>query len=76
MIIKINGTPKFFNSIESVKMIRPGRYEVTNFRGVYKVEGGRHSGGTSREWFFEGPAYNGFVRCTSLVEACKIIDNT
>ena len=76
MLIKINGRTKFFHGIERVTKVRPGRWDVISFRGVYRVEGGRAAGGTSREWFVSGPCYDEPLRATSLMDACKLIDNT
>lgn len=77
MLLKINGRTKFFNVVTEVTLVKPGSYRVTTSRGdVYEVGGGRDSGGAHNEWFFNGPHYAGTVFCTSLVEACKMIDNT
>jgi hypothetical protein len=75
MLLRINGSLKFFQNDIAVKKLRPGHYTVTNFRGDYSVFGGRSAGGYHTEWYLSGPEVNGHIRCTSLIEACKIIDN-
>lgn len=76
MLIKINGRQRFFQRIDSVSLVRPGRYEVTAGRFTFLVEGGRASGGAANEWFVhaDGEIFNATVFASSLVDALKQID--
>jgi hypothetical protein len=77
MLLKINGRTRFFEHIESVTMDRRGHYTVKSVKGTrtHHVEGGRAAGGSPRDWFLDGDHLNKSIRCTSLMDALRIINN-
>lgn len=77
MLVKINGRLKCFNRVSAVTRASASTYRVEASHGTFEVVGGRQAGGTSREWFVYHAKYfpKGPLDCTSLVEACKLIDN-
>lgn len=73
--VKINGRPYWFQHISAVTRKDKHIYEVsTPARGTFTVEGGRHAGSTRRDWFVDSPLWSGSISCTSLVDACRLID--
>ena len=70
---KINGRLYFFGILSNLTRVSKSLWTVER-RGVeYRIEGGRHAGGTSREWWLDGPQFNGSIDCTSLVDALRLL---
>jgi hypothetical protein len=73
--MKINGRTKFLRRVVSVQQVKKGRYVVeTRHNGTFRVEGGRHSGGSARDWFLETDGWDKAIVCTSLVDAINVIE--
>ncbi len=71
---RINRRLYFFDRLTNLKQVSKSRWTVER-RGVeYRIEGGRHAGGTSREWWLDGPQFNGSIDCTSLVDALRVLE--
>jgi hypothetical protein len=73
MLIKINGRNRFFGRLDSVTKVREGEFAVMRNGIAYKVEGGRHRGGTSCEWFVTGDGESTYF-VNSLIAGLTIID--
>ena len=72
--MQVNGRVHYFTFLSNLKRISRSRWTVER-RGVeYHIEGGRHAGGSRREWRVEGGDFNGPVDCTSLVDALRLLD--
>ena len=73
---RINGHVYYFDHLTSVKRVAGSRSRWTAERnGVeYQIEGGRHAGGTKREWFVDGPDFNQSINCVSLADALRLLD--
>ena len=73
-LIKINGRTHFVpaNKVTLTKD-KPGYYTLTYDHHEAKILGGRHSGGSEREWFFRNEFFFGdrWLPATSLVDAVK-----
>jgi hypothetical protein len=73
--IRVHGRIRFFRHVQSVTRTGPGRYTVAaGARGTFQIEGGRHAGGGRRDWFVDSRHWDGSIRCTSLMDALRLID--
>jgi len=72
--VNINGYNYWWDHLSNLKQVGPGKYTVERRGTSYRIEGGKHAGGTRREWFLEGGNFNGPVNCTSLVDALRCLD--
>tara|TARA_R110002020_G_scaffold384090_2_gene594749 strand:- start:112 stop:399 length:288 start_codon:yes stop_codon:yes gene_type:complete len=79
--LRVNGRRYYVDRIRSLTKTGKARWEGTVDCGdleKFKIEGGRISGGTSREWGFWLPGCekkDKWLLATSFVQAIKIIDN-
>ena len=76
---KINGRTHYCSRITTLRQVSPGHFEGTTYHGLstFHITGGKHAGGTSREWFLDWPPVSDVpFPCTSLVGALKIIETT
>lgn len=79
--ISVNGRVRYFDRITDLK--RAGRAAWTVVHkgtgGTYRIEGGRHAGGTRRDWFLDGPftatGTGQSIHCTSLTDALRVLEN-
>ena len=73
--IIVNGRQTLVNRITEITQTRPAHFEGLAYGERFHIEGGRASGGTSRDWFvsWDG-AWNGHLNATSLVNAIKLIE--
>jgi hypothetical protein len=78
MIIKVGKRMRFYYRITAIKKVRHGTWEVdTNYgvEGPFIIEGGKHLGGTRRDWFLSHPSWRKSINATSLIDALHILDN-
>lgn len=86
MLIKINGRLQYFSSdrIRAIKRVSRGEYRLESTIGTYRIVGGRHAGGSPRDWFLEpigetaifrgasnGPRY---INARSVVDAVRLVE--
>lgn len=72
--VVVNGRVYFVEHLTDFTKVARNKYTVVRNSTVYTIEGGRHAGGTSREWFVECSEWNGPIVCTSIVDAIKMLD--
>ena len=72
--MKVNGRRFYFDHLANLKRVSRSRWTVERHGVEYRIEGGRHAGGSRREWFVEGGAFNGPIDCTSLVDALRLLE--
>ena len=73
--VVVNGQTWYFNRITRVESHGKGRYTIyTKHNGTFVLEGGRHRGGTHSEWFLDGPGWSKSIFCTSVLDACRLIE--
>jgi hypothetical protein len=72
--IKVNGRIRFYDHLVNFKRVNRSTWTVERNGQTYRIEGGRHAGGTSREWFLDGGSFNGSILCTSLVDALRLLE--
>jgi hypothetical protein len=75
--INVNGRVKFYSRLTNLKRVSRSTWTVehTGTGLTYRIEGGRHAGGTSREWMLDGGDFTGVIDCTSLVDALHLLEN-
>lgn len=75
-LLRVFGDVQFFDcSTIEVKRTAPGKWSgVVNGTREFEVIGGRHSGGSSREWYVRCPEFYGdaWLPTTSLVRALRL----
>jgi hypothetical protein len=72
--IKVNGRRYWFEHVTNLKRVSRSRWTVERNGVEFRIEGGRHAGGTSREWWLDGPQFNDSIDCTSLVDALRVLE--
>jgi hypothetical protein len=65
---------RLYLNLGDFAQVAPGRFTVARGGEVYRIEGGRSLGGSRSEWFVEGPALGGAVRCASVADALRLLD--
>ena len=65
---------KSYYRVSQIRQVGPGRYTAVFNGEIYKIEGGRKSGGTNKEWLMEGPKFNRPVDCTSVTDALRCLE--
>lgn len=80
--ISVNGRIHFFHRVTSLKRVAGSkfRWDVESSLGSFRVEGGRHGGGTSRDWFVYEVGSTRILGgrhldATSLINALRLIEN-
>ena len=74
-MIIVHGRRKYYDHLTDFRKVSKSRYTVKRNGVEYQIEGGRHAGGTSREWWVDTAEWNGKpIDCTSLVDALQLID--
>lgn len=67
------------NRISALKRVGKGIFEGTANGESFTISGGKHGGGTEREWFLTwgplGKLIGGAVEVTSVVEAINVIED-
>jgi len=74
-VVRVNDANYYLDRIQSIT-VRPNGYEfdVTHRNGqTFVVWGGKKSGGGVRQWYCDWST-GGSSKCTSLVDALKLID--
>jgi len=66
---------KYYSGLSRFKQFAPGRYFVERGSLTYRIEGGKHLGGSSKDWFLSGPYIDGDIQCSSIADALKVLDN-
>lgn len=67
----------WFKRIAKFERISRAAYRVTMTNGlVFRIEGGRHAGGSSRDWFVDSDRWNGSIHCTSIADALRMLENS
>lgn len=76
MTIKLNNKKYTFDRLEDFACSRKGRYHVTHLgtHNTYTIEGGKHFGGSKRDWFVDGKDFKGSIACTSVIDALRMLD--
>lgn len=74
MLVKVNGILRFFDHLENFQKISLSTYIVYRNDVEYRIEGGKHAGGTRREWFVDSANWTKAIFCTSLMDALRMID--
>lgn len=74
MLTKINGRLKSFDHLENFSKVSRSTYVVYRNGIKYRIEGGKHAGGTKREWFVDSAEWTKAIFCTSLVDALTMLD--
>lgn len=72
--VMINGRVYFVDHLTDFTKTARNKYTVKRNTTVYTIEGGRHAGGTSREWFVECAEWKKPIVCTSVADAIKMLD--
>lgn len=73
-MIKVNGRLRFFDHVEALRRVSKSRWVATRHGVEYQIEGGKHAGGTSRDWWVDGANWSGSIDCTSLMDAMRLLD--
>lgn len=66
---------RFFSRTSSVTKNANGRYTVEHDAGTFAVIGGAKIGGSSNEWFLEGPSIDGYIPCSSIIDDLELLEN-
>jgi hypothetical protein len=72
--MNVNGRRFYFQRLANLKRVSRSRWTVERNGLVFQIEGGRHAGGTRRDWFLDGPLFTGSIDCTSLVDALRLLE--
>lgn len=74
-VVRVNGRDHHLPRIESVDQVDTYSFRVTHRnKQQFLVWGGKKSGGHSNQWFVDGWPNGGSIKCTSLVDALKMLD--
>ena len=74
--IRVNGRLTMFaRRITEVRNVRPGKWEGVANGSKFTIEGGKHAGGASNEWWLDWEGYLNNYTCSSAVEALHTIEN-
>jgi hypothetical protein len=66
---------RYLNRVTSLVQTRPGHYEGTADGEAFKITGGKHAGGTSRQWFVQWNRLGDFyMNATSIIDAINLIE--
>jgi hypothetical protein len=72
--VRVNGRLFFFYHLSNLKRVSRSRWTVERHGVEYRIEGGKAAGGTSRDWWLDGPGWDKSIDCTSLVDALKCLE--
>lgn len=73
--VNVNGRKRFVHRITALRKISPSRYEGIAQGAKFAIEGGRHGGGTRRDWFLDwDTVFNSTLHCTSIADAINVIE--
>ena len=73
---KINGRNYWFDKIEKIERVGKSKWLAVRYGVEYRIEGGRHAGGSRNEWFLDQrEMFSNSINCTSLIDALKLIEN-
>ena len=74
-IAQVNGRQVILHRIDEISLDRPGFYSGTANEAKFEIFGGKHAGGSSREWFVQWDALGDFhMDATSLTDAINLIE--
>jgi hypothetical protein len=73
-VIRVNGRLHFYEHLSNFKRVDKGWYTVEHHGVEYQIEGGKHAGGSRRDWFVTSIDWCEAIGCTSLVDALKMLD--
>ena len=65
---------KSYWRITEIREIAKGHVEAVFNGDTYKIDGGRSTGGTNREWFLSGPEFTPYINCTSIADALRLLE--
>lgn len=71
----INGRSYWFDRLTNLRRVSKSKWTVNRYNLQFTIEGGRHAGGTSRNWWVDGPLFTGSIECTSLVDCLNLLEN-
>ena len=71
---KVNGRRCYFDHLTEFKQIGKGKYTVKRGDVEYQIEGGKHLGGSRRDWYVDGPDWKGSITCKSLMDALRMLE--
>jgi hypothetical protein len=74
MLLDVNGRSRYFEHLSNLERVTRSTWTVERAGRVYRIEGGKHAGGTRREWFVDGGGFTGSINCTSLMDALRMLD--
>lgn len=72
--MRVNGHLHYFDHVANLKRISQSRWTVERHGVQYRIEGGKHAGGTRRDWWLDGPQFNGSIDCESLIDALRLLE--
>ena len=76
----VNGHLQYFDRVRNLRRVPGSRsrwlVDRVGFDTVtYQIEGGRHAGGTRRDWWLEGGDFTRAIECVSLMDALRLLEN-
>jgi len=72
--IRVNGRVRYFNHVSNLRRVGKSQWTIERHGVEFRVEGGRHAGGTSRQWYLDGGFLYSTIRCTSLMAALRMLE--
>ncbi len=72
--VRVNGRTHFYSHLSNLKRVSRSQWTVERHGVEYHIEGGKHAGGTRRDWFVDGGNFNGPIHCTSLVDSLNLLE--
>lgn len=74
MLFKVNGRTRYFDNLNGLEKVSPSTYIVYRHEVKYRIEGGKHAGGTKNEWFVDTAEWSNPIFCTSLMDALNLLE--